>query len=379
VTKQNKKQEDHMEQKDSNTKERKYKHLNEGDRYKIEVLLQEKKSDKEIAVILKRDRSTIYREKKRGMVSRLQSDLRKKMQYRANVAQRKYEELGRSKERSLKIGKDRRLEKYLQRKMIKEKFSPDAAIGSIKDSGLKFKGMICTKTLYNYIDAGIFSWISNESLWEKRKRKKQEYKTIRRVSQTNRMSRKITERPKEANERLEYGHWEGDCVKGARGTKTALLTLTERKTLEEIIIKLEQATQEEVRKAIDDLERKYGVEFKIKFKTITLDNGVEFLNWKSLEVSVLEKNKRRTTTYFAHAYSSWERGSNENANRIIRRFIPKGSNIADFSKKEIKRVEKWMNNYPRKKLGYKTAKQMVKECLQSSKGKNDLKLENVAL
>ena len=368
-----------MEQKNCNTKKRKYKHLNEGDRYKIEVLLQEKKSIKETAIILKRNRSTIYRERKRGMVSRLQSDLSEKKQYRANVAQRNYVELGKNKERSLKIGKDRQLEKYLRRKMIKDKFSPDAAIGSIKDAGLKFKRIICTKTLYNYIDAGIFSWISNESLWEKRKRKKSGYRTVRRVSRTNRMSRKITERPKAANERLEYGHWEGDCVKGARGTTTALLTLTERKTLEEIIIRLEQATQEEVRKAINDLERKYGVGFRIKFKSITLDNGVEFLDWKSLEVSVLDPNKQRTVTYFAHAYSSWERGSNENANRMIRRFIPKGINIADFSKREIKRIEKWMNNYPRKKLGYKTANQMAKECLQSSKGKNDLGLENVAL
>jgi len=355
-----------MERKNCSIKKRKYKHLNEGDRYKIEVLLQEKKSNKEIATILNRDQSTIYREKKRGMISRLQSDLRKKMQYRADVAQRKYVELGKNKERSLKIGKDRRLEKYLQRKMIKDKFSPDATIGSIRDAGLKFKGMICTKTLYNYIDAGVFSWISNESLWEKRKRKKQGYRTVKRVSRTNRMSRNITERPKEANERLEYGHWEGDCVKGSQGTTASLLTLTERKTLEEIIIKLEQATQEEVQKAIDGLEKKYGSVFKIKFKTITFDNGGEFLDWKSLEVSILEHNQQRMITYFAHAYSAWERGSNENANRIIRRFIPKGANIADFSKKEIKRIEKWMNNYPRKRLGYKTANQMAKECLQSN-------------
>jgi len=128
-----------MERKNCSTKERKYKHLNESDRYKIEVLLQEKKSIKEIAVILNRHRSTIYREKNRGMVSRLQSDLSEKKQYRANVAQRNYEELGKNKERSLKIGKDRRLERYIKRKMIKDKFSPDATIGSIKDAGLKFK------------------------------------------------------------------------------------------------------------------------------------------------------------------------------------------------------------------------------------------------
>ena len=355
-----------MELKNCTTKERKYTHLNEAERYKIEVLLQDKKSIKAIAVILDRNRSTIYREMRRGMVNRLQYDLSEKKQYRANAAQADYEKQGKNKERSLKIGKDSRLERYIRKKIIKDKYSPDAVIGEIKAKELKFKGMVCTKTLYNYIDAGIFSGISNENLWEKRKRKKRGYKTVTRVSRTNRMARRITERPKEANDRLEYGHWEGDCVKGALGTKTSLLTLTERKTLEEIIIKLEQATQEEVQKAIDGLEKKYGAKFKIKFKTITFDNGGEFLNWESLEVSILEQDKRRITTYFAHAYSAWERGSNENANRIIRRFVPKGEDIANFDHREIKRIEKWINNYPRKILGYKTAKQIAKECLQNN-------------
>lgn len=365
-----------MERKNCNTKGRKYKHLNEGERYKIEGFLTARKSIKEISSILGRDRSTIYREIIRGTVSRVQYDLSEKMQYRANVGQKGYEELGMNKERSLKIGKDQRLEQYIRKKILKERYSPDAVIGEIKRKGLKFQGMICTKTLYNYIDAGIFSGISNENLWEKRKRKKREYKTISRVSLTNKMARRITERPEEANNRLEYGHWEGDCVKGVQGTTTSLLTLTERKTLEEIIIKLEQATQEEVQKAFDDLERKYGTGFKLKFKTITFDNGVEFLNWKTLELSVLERDMRRVTIYFAHAYSAWERGTNENSNKIIRRFIPKGEDIADFSKIEIKRVERWINNYPRKHLGYRSAKQMAKEYLQ---GNSDLGLDIVAL
>jgi transposase, IS30 family len=362
----NKKQEDHMEQRDSSTKKRKYKHLNESERYKIEGFLEAKKKVKEIAELLGRDRSTIYRERRRGSVSRIQYDLSEKMQYRANVGQKRYEELGRNKERSLKIGKDQRLEKYIRKKILKERYSPDAVIGEIKCKGLKFKGMICTKTLYNYIDAGIFSGISNENLWEKRKRQKREYRTVRRISLTNKMARRITERPEEVNNRLTYGHWEGDCVKGAQGTTTSLLTLTERKTLEEIIIKLEQATQEEVQKAFDDLERKYGVGFKLKFKTITFDNGSEFLNWESLELSVFDRNIRRVTIYFAHAYSAWERGTNENSNKIIRRFVPKGENIIDFSKSEIRKIEMWMNNYPRKILGYKSAKQVVKELLQDN-------------
>ena len=365
-----------MEQEDCNIKKQRYKHLNEGNRYKIEVLLDEKRKIKEIAVIMGRNRSTIYREVKRGIVSKLQSDLREKKQYRANVAQANHVKLGKNKERLLKIGHDKRLEEYIRKKIIEEKFSPDAIIGEIKIKGLKFKGMICTKTLYNYIDAGIFSGISNENLWEKRKRKKRKYKTIARVSCRNRLARRITERSEEVNKRLEYGHWEGDCVKGPQGTKTSLLTLTERKTLEEIIVKLEQTTQKAVQQAINNLEKKYGAEFKIKFKTITFDNGSEFLDWKSLEVSVLEPKQQRMTTYFAHAYSSWERGSNENANRIIRRFIPKGADIADFSPKEIRRIQRWMNNYPRKILGYKTAKQAVKEHLQNN---IDLELDNVAI
>ena len=355
-----------MEQDNNTTKWKKYKHLNEVERYKIEAYLEAKKSITEIAKLLGRDRSTIYREIKRGSVILLDTELRKKKQYKADVGQRTYEEAGRNKERSLKIGKDRRFEQYIRKKILSDKYSPDAVIGEIKRKGLKFKGMICTKTLYNYIDAGIFADISNENLWQKRNRPKRGYHPVRRVCLRNKTARRITERPLEANERLEYGHWEGDCVKGKQGSKTSLLTLTERKTLEEIIIKLKQTTQAEVQKAIDALEKKRSESFNLKFKTITFDNGSEFLDWETLELSVFDKKTQRVTIYFAHAYSSWERGSNENSNRIIRRFVPKGKDIGDFSKNEIKNIEKWMNNYPRKRLGYKSPKQAAQECLSNN-------------
>lgn len=85
-----------------------------------------------------------------------------------------------------------------------------------------------------------------------------------------------------------------------------------------------------------------------------MDNGCEFINQELIEKSVITK-KKRTTAYYAHPYRSWERGSNENTNKIIRRFIPKGANIGNYSKKEIKTIENWINNYPRKILKYKTA------------------------
>ncbi len=355
-----------MEPRHCNSKEKKYTHLKESERYKIEALLAGGQSTDEIAEILGRDRSTIYREIERGTVLRLQSDLREKATYRAQVAQADYEQQGRNKERSLKIGKDKELEAYIRIKLIEERFSPDAIIGEIKVKGLKFAGMICTKTLYNYIDAGIFSGVSNKNLWEKRKKKRRRYRAVNRTSRTNRLCRSIEKRPVAVDKRLEYGHWEGDTLKGPVRSKGSLLTLTERKTREELVIKVENATQDAIRAAIDGLEREYGQAFKVKFKSITFDNGVEFLDWRSLEISILGDKRRRTTIYFAHSYSAWERGTNENHNRMIRRFVPKGTDIADYTGADIDKIEKWMNNYPRKILGYRTPKQVTAECLQSN-------------
>jgi IS30 family transposase len=355
-----------MERMNCNTKRKKYVHLTERDRFKIEGLLEAEKGVNEIAVLLRRDRSTIYREIERGTVKRLQTNLSRKDQYRANFAQIDYDTQGQNKERSLKIGKDTCLEAYIRTKLIDERFSPDAIIGQIKASGLVFEGIITTKTLYNYIDAGFFSGISNKNLWQKRNKKKRGYKTVSRVNTKNKDCRSIEDRPKKIETRLEYGHWEGDTVKGPLGAKTGLFTLTERKTREEIIIKIEQGTHEAIQTAMDGLEATHGAEFKVKFKSVTFDNGVEFLGWKSLEVSIRESAERRTTIYFAHSYSSWERGTNENQNRMIRRFIPKGTDIAQISEEKIRWIQKWMNNYPRKILGYKTANQMAKECLQST-------------
>jgi IS30 family transposase len=363
-----------MKPKDCTTRVKKYVHLTERDRYKLEGLLQAKKDVEQIALILGRDRSTIYREIIRGTIVRVQNDFCEEGEYRANSAQADYETQGRNKERCLKIGKDKELEAYIRIKLIKERFSPDAIIGEIRLKGLKFKGIITTKTLYNYIDAGFFTGISNQNLWEKRKHKKRSYKTVSRVNSKNKDCRSIEDRPKIINDRLSYGHWEGDTVKGPMGAKTGLLTLTERKTREEVIIKISEGTQEAIKESIDGLETRYGAGFKAKFKSVTFDNGVEFLGWKSLEISILEPKTRRTMIYFAHSYSAWERGTNENQNRMIRRFVPKGRDIAEFSNADIQEIEDWMNNYPRKILGYKTAKQAAQECLQNDSFKKRSKV-----
>jgi IS30 family transposase len=278
--------------------------------------------------------------------------------YCADVAQEKHEINVAGKGPSLKIGKDHKLAKHIERKIKEEKFSPDAVIGEIKEKNMKFKTNICTKTVYNYIDKEIFLGISNKDLPVKKKGYKRKYRK-RKVALHNLKGRSIEERPVEAVDRAEHGYWEMDCVVGSRKASSAvLLVLSERKSREEIIIKMKDKNQRFVISKLNKLEKKYGKDFKEKFKTITVDNGVEFLNHEMMESSVRNKRKK-TEIFYAHPYSSWERGTNENTNKLIRRFIPKGSDIGEYSDLDIERIQHWINNYPRKIFGYKCANDII--------------------
>ena len=342
-----------------NLKSRKNKHLNERERYKIEILLKEKMKPRDIAKRLGRTTRTIERERKRGTIILLNSDLTYREEYCADVAQRDYLDLSKNKGPSLKIGKDHELAKHIEKKIVEDKYSPDAVIGEIRQKKKKFDTIICTKTLYNYIDQGVFANITNKNLPVKKNRKKGEYNKVR-ISHNNLKGTSIEERPEYIETRKEYGHWEMDCVVGKRkGSGNALLVLTERKYREQIIIKMSNQKQTSVIKALDKLEKQYKKRFKEKFKTITVDNGVEFLDYKSMERSIKNIDEERTKIYYCHPYSSWERGSNENANRLIRRFIPKGADIERFTNKMIKFIEDWINNYPRRIFDYKSSNVMM--------------------
>lgn len=345
-----------MSQCNNNTKQRSFKHLSERERYQIEILLKDGKKPKEIAVVLGRNRRTIEREIARGTIRMLNSDLTYSERYCADVGQHKYEQAASNKGAGLKIGHDHKLAEHIEKRIIVDKYSPDAVIGEIRAKGLKFDTMICTKTLYNYIDRGIFANISNKDLPVKRNKKKRNYQKVR-IPQKNLRGTSIEERPAHIENREEYGHWEMDCVVGKRGGSGAvLLVLTERSTRQEIIRKMPNKTQESVKRVLDQLERETYSEI---FKTITVDNGTEFLNSKELETSILEPEKQRFKLYYAHPYSSYERGSNENANKLIRRFVPKGTDIGDLTDEDVRRIEYWMNNYPRRIHDYRTANDMV--------------------
>jgi len=348
-----------MSQENYTTLDRKNKHLNYRERYSIEILLKEKMTVFEISKRLGRHKRTIEREIAKGTVWLLNSDLSYRREYCADRGQMVYDRNGRNKGPGLKIGKDHKLAKYIEQKIVKEKYSPDAVIGQIKAKDIEFETSICTKTLYNYIDQEVFANITNKDLPVKKDKKKGSYRKVK-IAHKNLKGTSIEERPAEVEKREEYGHWEMDCVVGNQGgSGAALLVLSERRSREEIIYKMDSKTQESVQKVLDALEKKHGKQFRKKFKTITVDNGSEFLNFKGLERSRSNPEEKRVKIYYAHPYSSWERGTNENSNKLIRRFIPKGTDISKISKKTIKAIEKWMNNYPRRILGYKTPKELA--------------------
>ena len=129
-------------------------------------------------------------------------------------------------------------------------------------------------------------------------------------------------------------------------------------TRQEIIMKLPNKETKTIAKALDRLERRYGAKFYRIFKSITFDNGVEFMGYKGLEKSCLRK-KKRTEIYYAHPYCSGERGTNENNNRLIRRWIPKGVDMRKIKVSEIQKIEDWINNYPRAMFDYKSSNMIL--------------------
>ena len=221
----------------------------------------------------------------------------------------------------------------------------------------------------NGIAKGLFLNLTQEEL-PRHGKKKHKYKKVKKNKSASRApaGESIEQRPEEIDEREEFGHWEGDTVysgKGKRKTTRALLTLTERKTRKEIIIAIPNRKAETVVKALDALERKLGARrFRAIFKSITFDNGTEFAAAEGLERSCVNKRLPRTKVYFCHPYSSWERGTNENTNGMIRRRFPKGTNFAAVTNAQIAQAENWINNYPRKILGYKSSEIVFRECLR---------------
>lgn len=335
----------------------KFKHLTYNDRLKIEALVKLKCSPRVISNTLNFSYSTICRELNRGKCKLLTSELIPYDSYSADIANNDYILKSSLKGINLKISNDYDLANFIENKIVVEKFSPEAVLAYIKNNNLNFKTNICKSTLYSYIDKGLFLKLSNKNLpYCKRKKS---YKHIRNISKKRPLLKSIEQRNLLINSRNSFGHWEMDTVIGLKtGRQNCLLVLSERYSRQEIIIKIKEKTSSCVVSALDKLNKIYKNNFSNIFRTITCDNGPEFSDYLGIE-----KNNR-TILYYCHPYCSWERGTNENINRMIRRFIPKGKSINTYSNTDILYIENWINNYPRKIHNWKSSNQVFNEELK---------------
>ena len=346
-----------MEQEKDNTSSRKGKHLIRNERILIEGFLKAGTTVSWIAAELGRDRRTIGREIERGQVEHLNSDLTTKWVYNADRAQDVHDENATAKGPAVKLKANSAAVEFIRCYIVIRRWSPEAVAARMTQKGMT--DTVCAKTIYNHIDKGEIPGVSNETLWEKRTRGKTHKSLRRQAKRATPLGRGIDDRPAEIADRSAFGHWEIDLVVSGKGMgHAALLTLIERKTRRLIIRKIKDKTQASVHRAINGIERSMGREsFSAMFVSITADNGSEFLDFLCMEKSVAGRSSR-THIYYAHPYSSWERGSNENANRIIRRFVPKGCDIGKYTLEALRVIETWINRYPRKILNFKTAEEL---------------------
>lgn len=236
--------------------------------------------------------------------------------------------------------------RYVEKHFREDRWSLDACVGrALEEGSFDRSEILCTKTLYHYVDLGLLN-IKSIDLPQKlsRNTKIHKDKENKRV-----LGRSIEERPGEVDTREEFGHWETDLVIGKKsGNDQVLLTFLEWKTRDFSIIRLPDKSADSVLEAFQKMQTELGDSFSKVFHTITTDNGSEFARLAELETGT------STKVYFTHPYTSCEKGSIENHNGLIRRFIPKGRRISDYSEDDILAVELWANSLPRRILGYKT-------------------------
>ena len=340
------------------------KHFTWEQRLTLERMLAQGFSKADIARALGKCERSIYYEINRGLCTQRTYDYEFVERYSPEQAQRKYREYLAAKGPELKIGHDHAFARRLEELIAGQHFSPGAALAYIRNSGEQFDTDICETTLYSYIYRGdVFLVLNTDHLLErgKRRSKKQERKDAARAPRGN----SIEKRPAEIRRREKFGHWEMDSVMGCKGSEGTLLVLTERRTRMGIITLLEDHTAASVVKAINRLERRFGRLFYVLFKSITVDNGSEFQDFEGIEIACRRKGKR-TVVFFCHPYSAYERGSNENMNRLIRRFFPKGTNFDQVTREQVEEAERWINHYPRKLLGWKSAASLFEEELAAA-------------
>lgn len=328
------------------------KHLTLEDRCTIKFMWKQGCSYRDIAKEIHCSPATICYELRRGTRTKTTSKGRPTT-YSPRRGQAVYMEHRKNCGRKTVITRNNPFLKWTVERVRKRKWSLDACAGHAKANNIYPGYLVCTKTLYNSIHKGLLGLSLFDIPEALSRRKSRKAKKIRRKL----LGRSIDDRPDIVDNRTEFGHWEIDTVVGRRtGKEAVVLTLAEKLTHYYITLKIHGKDAASVNAGMSELREQYGTKFRQVFKTITADNGSEFAELSKLECT-------GTLVYFAHPYSSWERGQNERHNRIFRRYLPKNRSIEDYSSEQIQWFADDINSIPRRSLGYKTSEELFEEYL----------------
>ena len=309
-----------------------YKHLSQAERYQIHALMKAGHDQSQIAKVLDRNKSTISRELSRNTGSR---------GYRPKQA------CEMSADRAQHSRNAPTVEPWVREAacaLLCIQWSPEQIASQLP---------ISHETVYQHVYA---DKAQGGTLWkhlrcQKQKRKRYASGRDRRGQIPNR--RPLSERPLHIEARRQVGHWECDTVIGA-SHKGAVVTMVERKSGYAVMTKVEKKTSELVSSAIVDKLQPLAA----RVKTLTFDNGKEFAGHAQIDQQL------QSTAYFARPFASWERGSNENLNGLLRQYVPKKRAMSTVSDEEIKMIQNRLNNRPRKRLGFKTPAEVFHQSLK---------------
>lgn len=321
-----------------------YKHLSEAERGEIEAYLSVGLKPAEIARRLGRNRSTITREINRGSITQVKKVNGQKVYYQHYYADAAHNRYRHAREASYYLKLDSVSDDFLRAftEAMREKPRVHSVDTFVHTYRLQHVDAVVpsTKTLYNYIHQGLLE-IKVIDLPRAVQICK---KFTKRPSTKKHLGKSIEERPEEINNRSRFGDWEIDSVLGGKTIgEPSILTLVERQTRYAVTKKLVEKKAEYVNQAVLECMKLYPI------KSITADNGNEFSSLSKIE---------GLDVYFAHAYSSYERGTNENFNGLLREFIPKGCSLKELNQNLLEDYTKAINERPRRIHGYQSAKKL---------------------
>lgn len=321
------------------------KHLSERQRYEISALLRAHHTKTEIAAIVGVHKSTITRELKRNGYLGTST-------YYASFAQRKAEQRHRIRSSNFKKSTPQSVFETARRLITDEQYSPEQVVGHCRRHGIR---MCSHETLYKWIwkdkrcGGNVYLFLRHRG----RKYRKRGASNNSRRHIPNAID--ISERPIIVDERSRFGDFEIDTIVGA-SSRQHILTVVERKVGLLFMSRLQKPTAQEAADKLIEILSPLAKQGYVK--TITADNGLQFAQHERVSSAL------GATMYFARPYHSWERGTNENTNGLIRQYLPKKTNFDNYSDKDLEQIQMRLNSRPRKRLGYSTPFEIFKTITQ---------------